>query len=566
MADIIVEIIDSTAIVIETPATQGVPGPTGPAGTTNHTALTNLDYTSSGHTGFQPTGDYATNSDLSTLSGTLFNQIPTDYYTTYEVDTISGSLHNEVEAIPLISGTAQGQMAFWDNTLKKWTYIETSELFWDDTNKRLGIGTTNTTKALNVGGDFAFAPVLKPVTIGFLPSLAGLGAGNLSNGYYYYAVRYVTADGGKTEGYSAGSGQRVTVVDKTINGQVALTGIPISPDPRVVAREIYRTGVNGAEYRENYLATINDNTTTTYIDNIADAGLGATMFKEANTTAGRIYFNNNLILQSTGVYTTSFGFGALPNGGGDCVAVGGEALHFNTATNNTAIGKEASYANTAGFSNTAVGVVSLQNNTTGSYNVAVGNNSLQNATIPLGMTAIGPYAFFGATTNLSYGVALGYFAGAYANGRYNIFIGYNAGYHATATSLGQCNIVIGADAGKTLGSGANNIILGKTVELALPNSSNQLNIGNVIYATGLGTGSTPSATGNVGIGIIPTARLTLPAGTATANTAPLKFTAGTALTTAEVGAVEFVDDGTDGHLYITLNIGGTLTRKEIAFV
>lgn len=47
----------------------------------------------------------------------------------------------------------------------------------------------------------------------------------------------------------------------------------------------------------------------------------------------------------------------------------------------------------------------------------------------------------------------------------------------------------------------------------------------------------------VGIGTAsPTARLHLMAGTATANTAPLKFTSGTNLTTAEAGAVEFLTD------------------------
>lgn len=46
--------------------------------------------------------------------------------------------------------------------------------------------------------------------------------------------------------------------------------------------------------------------------------------------------------------------------------------------------------------------------------------------------------------------------------------------------------------------------------------------------------------GNVGIGTIsPTGVLHLKAGTATANTAPLKFTSGTNLTTAEAGAMEF---------------------------
>ena len=39
-------------------------------------------------------------------------------------------------------GTAQGQMAFWDATAAKWVHTETSEMFWDDVNKRFGIGTT----------------------------------------------------------------------------------------------------------------------------------------------------------------------------------------------------------------------------------------------------------------------------------------------------------------------------------------------------------------------------------------------------------------------------------------
>lgn len=55
--------------------------------------------------------------------------------------------------------------------------------------------------------------------------------------------------------------------------------------------------------------------------------------------------------------------------------------------------------------------------------------------------------------------------------------------------------------------------------------------------------------GNVGIGLSPTAKLTLAAGTATASTAPLKLTSGTNLTTAEVGAIEY--DGTDLFYTVT---------------
>jgi len=60
-------------------------------------------------------------------------------------------------------------------------------------------------------------------------------------------------------------------------------------------------------------------------------------------------------------------------------------------------------------------------------------------------------------------------------------------------------------------------------------------------------------TGNVGIGTTsPTAYLNIKAGTATASTAPLKFTAGTNLGTTEAGAVEY--DGS--HLYFSAANGG----------
>jgi hypothetical protein len=67
-----------------------------------------------------------------------------------------------------------------------------------------------------------------------------------------------------------------------------------------------------------------------------------------------------------------------------------------------------------------------------------------------------------------------------------------------------------------------------------------------------------SNSGKVGIGVqSPTALLQLKAGTATAGTAPLKFTSGTNLSTPEAGAVEY--DGT--NLYFT---DSTATRRTLA--
>jgi len=99
-----------------------------------------------------------------------------------------------------------------------------------------------------------------------------------------------------------------------------------------------------------------------------------------------------------------------------------------------------------------------------------------------------------------------------------------------------------------------------------------------------GTGITINTSGSVGIGTTSiTAKLHLPAGTATASTAPIKLTSGSLNTTAEVGTIEYNNtfhvtnsDATRRHIatapnatkvtaaapytndgYILINIGGT---------
>ena len=63
-----------------------------------------------------------------------------------------------------------------------------------------------------------------------------------------------------------------------------------------------------------------------------------------------------------------------------------------------------------------------------------------------------------------------------------------------------------------------------------------------------------NVTGSIGIGTAsPTAYLNIAAGTATAGTAPLKFTSGINLTTTEAGAMEY----NGSHLYFTATNGGT---------
>lgn len=102
--------------------------------------------------------------------------------------------------------------------------------------------------------------------------------GNVDNGAHRYLVVFVTTAGKTQAGVPSAA---VTVADKTVNGKVALAGIPVGSSA-VTARELYRTVAGGSTYL--HLATIADNVTTTYLDNIADASLGAGA-PAANTTS-----------------------------------------------------------------------------------------------------------------------------------------------------------------------------------------------------------------------------------------------------------------------------------------
>ncbi len=105
--------------------------------------------------------------------------------------------------------------------------------------------------------------------------------GGVTPGTHSYVVTY-TAANGETIG---GAASNVITAVLTTGQTVPLTAIPIGP-AGTVARKIYRTVAGNAG---NYLllATIADNTTTTYSDTTADAGLGAAA-PLTNTTAAYV--------------------------------------------------------------------------------------------------------------------------------------------------------------------------------------------------------------------------------------------------------------------------------------
>ena len=106
---------------------------------TNHAALSNLSYAASGHTGFQAAGTYVT--DV-TASGNIASSGGTTPNITFTgvLPIANGGTNNS-------SAYTAGSVIFSDGT--KLTQDNTN-FYWDDTNNRLGIGTSTPAHRLNV--------------------------------------------------------------------------------------------------------------------------------------------------------------------------------------------------------------------------------------------------------------------------------------------------------------------------------------------------------------------------------------------------------------------------------
>jgi len=93
------------------------------------------------------------------------------------------------------------------------------------------------------------------------------GAGN-PNGGYTYKFSFVNSQ--TVEGNVSTASTTITVA----NAQISITSIPVAPISHgVSSRRVYRTVAGGTSWLR--LTTINDNTTTVFVDNVADASLGA---------------------------------------------------------------------------------------------------------------------------------------------------------------------------------------------------------------------------------------------------------------------------------------------------
>ena len=188
---------------------------------------------------------------------------------------------------------------------------------------------------------------------------------------------------------------------------------------------------------------------------------------------------------------------------------------------NTAVGYQTLALNISGYWNTAIGYQACYSNINGDSNYGMGFKALYYNELGDHNTAIGWQAGFGAADSSD-------FSGC-------TLIGYEAG-DALLTG-GDNNLFLGYRAGDNVTTGTKNIIIGYDGDAPAVDSTQTLNIGNLIFGTTLdGTGTTIS-TGNIGIGTnAPGSKLTIANGATSA------------------GVIQINEDTTDGANNATFTV------------
>jgi hypothetical protein len=173
---------------------------------------------------------------------------------------------------------------------------------------------------------------------------------------------------------------------------------------------------------------------------------------------------------STGANNTAFGLSAIYNNttGNNNTGVGYLSLAFNNGSDNVAVGYRSLSTNTSGIRNVAVGVDALLTNTTGTLNTAIGYQALNNNTSGTGSIALGYQALY--ANNANFNTAIGYRT-LFANttGSDNVAVGIQSMLNNTT---GANNAAFGREALREILTGSNNTALGYSALLSNLASNN----------------------------------------------------------------------------------------------
>lgn len=379
-------------------------------------------------------GGNATYSNISNYSLFSNNSLnlngqPASYYTITFNDTYAQWAYNQSLDIRPLNNTFTGYLNEYRGYNIIGTYNRTqinSTINGSNYRTEFTGNQLNDSPRFWTGADFRTVP--EP-TLGdgfFQAQLANVGAGNVDNCKHYYSVTYYTALGettilGQNTIVYAEGWINATVIDKTVNGKVNLSGIPVSSDPRVVGRKLYRSKCSGIQPWLTYqLTTITNNVQTEYIDNIADSGLTGSSgsgYNNADTTNPFITVDGAKSMFLSAI-TTKFGVNSAPN---------------SVCTRCTFIGQSAGLYTTNGQDETCIGDTACQGGmTSGSGgNTVVGSGALRSmSTTATSNSVLGTYAGYclASAGNAIVGDSADYISTSYCStGNYNSYFGHYAG-------------------------------------------------------------------------------------------------------------------------------------------
>jgi trimeric autotransporter adhesin len=258
--------------------------------------------------------------------------------------------------------------------------------------------------------------------------------------------------------------------------------------------------------------------TTTYVTTAAAQSDGVSLFQPA-ADANSLGIGTSVLTQGgiTGNHNTGIGQGLV--------------FHLiSSGSDNTALGYQALAAATTDIRNTAIGSGALQQSGGSQGNVAVGWLTLNNL--------IG-----------NQNTAIGNGAGFVLTGANNTLAGWQAGVSLTS---GNSNIIVGENGNITTGS--SNILIGNSLASTVATTSNQLDIADVITATGINVPAT-STTTIAGLGVVTGGLNSTSLGASTASTGAFTTLSSNGVTNLNASNNAATNIGT-GTTTSTVTVGG----------
>ena len=365
--------------------------------------------------------------------------------------------------------------------------FDTTTLFVDATNHRVGAGTITPGAKVHVKGSSSLT------TVGAANVLTADGTFTTSSGWTVGTgwtigsgvATHATGTTGTLAGTATIAALSIYKVTFTVSVTTAGDGLSVSLGGRdsgttittAGAKTLYlvATNTNGIVFTPGplgtFVGTIDDVVinllTASTSDTIIEASDGTSTpiqirtgaSGSGNVSVGEFAGRYNISASGINNLFIGSGSGAFNATGNSNVAIGTAALQFNTSGNdNFAMGYHSLYTNNTGVRNIAVGSSSLTANTTGSYNIGIGFYALKANITGSSNTAIGDQVLSVCTTgynNTAIGVSSLW---GLTTGYKNVAIGEGA---ATATTDGYQNTTIGQNCFNGNVSGYNNVAVGQ---------------------------------------------------------------------------------------------------------